>query len=85
VQEGVVVAGITTLTLSEVPIGTRVRVRELSARPEISRRLRELGIHEHAIVSCVSRGHGNLICAIHSTRIGIDRRLAAAIHVAPSE
>ena len=74
-----------TLTLSEAPLGTKVRVRELSARPEVSRRLRDLGIREHAIVSCVSRGHGNLICAIQSTRIGLDRRLAAAIHVTPSE
>ena len=74
-----------TLTLSEVPIGTRVRIRQLSARPDVSRRLRELGICEHAVVSCVHRGHGNLICAILDTRIGLDRGLAEAIHVAIAE
>jgi Fe2+ transport system protein FeoA len=75
----------TILTLSEVPIGTRVRIRQLSARSDVSRRLRELGFCEHAVVSCVHRGHGNLICAIHDTRIGIDRKLAKTIHVALPE
>jgi Fe2+ transport system protein FeoA len=72
-----------TLTLSDVPVGTRVRICRLSARPEVSRRLRELGLCEQAIVSCVLKGHGNIICALDNARIGLDRRLAGNIIVSP--
>jgi Fe2+ transport system protein FeoA len=73
------------LPLSEAPVGTRVRIRRLSTNPEVSRRLRELGLCEHAVVSCVLKGHDNIICAVQNTRIGIDRRLASKIVVSASE
>jgi Fe2+ transport system protein FeoA len=73
------------LPLSEAPVGTRVRIRRLFTNPEVSRRLRELGLCEHAVVSCVLKGHGNIICAVHDTRIGIDWRLASKIVVSASE
>jgi Fe2+ transport system protein FeoA len=73
------------LPLSEAPVGTRVRIRRLSTSPEVSRRLRELGLCEHAVVSCVLKGHGNIICAVQNTRIGIDHRLASQIVVSASE
>jgi Fe2+ transport system protein FeoA len=76
---------ISTVPLSEAPLGTRVRIRRLSASPEVSRRLRELGLCEHAVVSCLFRGHGNLICAVQNTRIGIDRNLAGTIVVSVAE
>jgi Fe2+ transport system protein FeoA len=69
------------LTLSEVPVGTRVRIRALNAQADVSRRLRELGLCERAVVSCVTKGHGNIICAIQNTRIGLDHRLAGMIIV----
>jgi Fe2+ transport system protein FeoA len=75
----------TFLPLSEAPIGTRVRIRHLNTAPEVSRRLREVGLSEQAIVSCVHRGHGNIICAVQNTRIGIDHRLAGKIFVSTSE
>jgi Fe2+ transport system protein FeoA len=71
--------------LFEVPIGTKVRIRSLTAHPDVSRRLRELGLCEHALVSCVIKGHGNIICAVQNTRIGLDRRLAGTILVSPFE
>ncbi len=74
-----------TLPLSEAPVGKRVRIRRLSTGPDLSRRLREIGLGEHALVSCVLRGHGNIICAVQDTRIGIDRRLASKIVVSESE
>ncbi len=73
------------LLLSDAPVGTRVRIRRLSTNPELSRRLRELGLGEHAEISCVLKGHGNIICAVQNTRIGIDRRLASKIVVSTSE
>ena len=73
------------VALSEAPIGTRLRIRRLSTSPEVSRRLRELGLTEHAVVSCVLKGHGNIICAVENMRIGIDRKLASKIVVAATE
>ncbi len=78
-------SGPSTLPLSEVPVGKRVRIRRLSTGPDLSRRLREIGLGEHALVSCVLRAHGNIICAVHNTRIGIDRRLASKIVVSALE
>jgi len=69
------------MTLSDAPLGASVRIRSLHARPDLSQRLRELGLREHAVVSCVMKGHGNIICAIRNTRIGLDRRLASTIIV----
>ncbi len=74
-----------TVPLSEAPLGRRVRIHRLSASPEVSRRLRELGLCEHAIVSCLLKGHGNIICAVQNTRIGIDRGLARTIVVSAAE
>ncbi len=74
-----------TLPLSEAPIGTRVRIHRLHTGPDLSRRLRELGLGEHALISCILRGHGNIICAVQNTRIGLDRRLASKILVSTVE
>src|SRR5512143_2510595 len=60
VQETVTMTDTVTLPLSEAPIGKRVRIRRLSTGPDLSRRLRELGMGEHATVSCVLKGHGNI-------------------------
>jgi Fe2+ transport system protein FeoA len=73
------------MTLSEAPLGASVRIHSLRAQPEVSQRLRELGLCEHAVVSCVMKGHGNIICAIHNTRIGLDRRLASTIFVSSEQ
>jgi Fe2+ transport system protein FeoA len=85
VQEGVIMSEPSTLPLSEAPVGKRVRIRRLSTGPDLSRRLREIGLGEHALVSCVLKGHGNIICAVRNTRIGIDRRLASKIVVSALE
>jgi Fe2+ transport system protein FeoA len=73
------------MTLSEAPLGTSVRIHSLRAQPEVSQRLRELGLCEHAVVCCVMKGHGNIICAIRNTRIGLDRRLASTILVSSDQ
>jgi Fe2+ transport system protein FeoA len=73
------------MTLFEVPAGTRVRIHHLKARPEVSRRLRELGLCETAVISCVSKSKGNVICGIRNTRIGLDHRLARSIYVVVTE
>jgi Fe2+ transport system protein FeoA len=69
------------MTLSDVPSGSRVRIRHLAARPDVSIRLRELGFCENALVRCVRRGYGNIICEVYDTRVGLDSTLASGIFV----
>jgi len=73
------------MTLIDAPVGSRVRIRHLTSRPEISTRLRELGFCENAIVRCVMKGYGNIICEVHNTRVGLDSVLARGIHVSVSD
>jgi Fe2+ transport system protein FeoA len=72
-------------TLQDAPPGSRVRISSLPADPEVSRRLRELGLHEGAVVTPILKGHGNLLCALRSARVGLDLRLAGTILVTPEE
>lgn len=69
------------MSLSEIPLGVTVRVRELRSIPDISHRLREMGFCENAVLRCVQRGFGNVICDVCNTRIGLDAGLAGSILV----
>ena len=73
------------VTLREIPVGRRARIRHLHAEARVSTRLRELGFYEDAIVRCVMKSHGNIICEIYNTRIGINNHLANDIVVTPFE
>ncbi len=73
------------LTLREVPVGRKARIRHLHAEARVSTRLRELGFCENAVVRCVMKSHGNIICEIYNTRIGINNLLANDILVTPFE
>ena len=68
--------------LSRVIAGTAVRVKRLSASPEMSHRLRELGVCEEQDIRLLSRQH-NLICLVCNARLGISQELADAILVEP--
>ena len=73
-------------TLAETPAGSAVRIRSLRhPRLEIAARLRELGLCENAVVRCLIRGNGNMICEVRNTRIGLDNRLASSILVTSTE
>ncbi|MEW6509909.1 MAG: FeoA family protein [Bacteroidota bacterium] len=73
------------MTLNDAPLGMRVRIHALTSRPEISTRLRELGFCENAIVRCLTRGYGNIICEVYNTRVGLNSGLAGGIHVSQCE
>jgi len=73
------------MTLIDAPVGTRVRIRHLTSRPEIATRLREMGFCENAVVRCVMKGYGNIICEVYNTRVGLDSGIARRIHVSVSE
>lgn len=75
----------THITLREIPVGRRACIRHLRAEARVSTRLRELGFCENAVVRCVMKSHGNIICEVYNTRIGINNLLANEIFVTPFE
>ena len=68
--------------LSRVSAGTAVRIKHLSAPPEISIRLREMGFCEEQQIKLLSR-QANLICLVCNARLGISTQLADIIMVEP--
>jgi Fe2+ transport system protein FeoA len=66
--------------LNKVRVGRSARIKQLSASPEVSRRLREMGFCEEQQIKLL--GHeSNLICEVCNVRLGISARLAASIWV----
>jgi ferrous iron transport protein A len=68
--------------LNQVRAGSAVRIRRLSAPPEVNHRLRELGFCEDQQVRLLSR-ENNVICQVCNVRLGISARLAESILVEP--
>ena len=68
--------------LSRVVAGTAVRIKRLAAPPEITHRLRELGLGEEQQIKLLSR-QPDLICLVCNARLGISEQLADTILVQP--
>ena len=68
--------------LSRVVAGTAVRIKRLSAPPEVVNRLRELGLGEEQQIKLLSR-QPDLICLVCNARLGISTQLGDAILVQP--
>jgi Fe2+ transport system protein FeoA len=68
--------------LSHVNTGVAVRIKQLSASPEVTHRLREMGFCEEQKIKLLSR-RTNLICQVCNARLGISTRLADKILVEP--
>jgi ferrous iron transport protein A len=66
--------------LNRVKAGTAVRIKQLSAAPDVSHRLREMGFCEEQQIKLVSQ-HVNVICQVCNARLGISRQLAETILV----
>jgi ferrous iron transport protein A len=66
--------------LNQLRVGHAARIKQLSAPPEISRRLREMGFCEEQRVKLLSR-ESNVICQVCNVRLGISEQLAASIWV----
>lgn len=66
--------------LSGVQAGDLVRIKQLSASPEMSKRLRELGFCEEQRIKLLSR-NPNLICQVCNARLGLSSQLADLIWV----
>ena len=68
--------------LSHVNAGVAVRIKQLSASPELTHRLREMGFCEEQKIKLLSR-QSSLICQVCNARLGISARLAERILVEP--
>ena len=66
--------------LHEVAEGRCVRIRELSAAPEVTCRLREIGLCEGQIIRLIAR-HSNIICQVCNARLALNAALARTILV----
>lgn len=70
--------------LSRVQAGMAVRVKRLLAAPDVSQRLREMGVGEEATVRLVAR-QASIICQVRNARLAFSERLAEMILVEPLE
>ena len=68
------------MQLNQVKAGVSVRIKHLSATPEINHRLRELGFCEEQRIKLLSQ-HTNIICQVCNARLGISSKLAETILV----
>jgi Fe2+ transport system protein FeoA len=68
--------------LSSVRAGTSVRIKQLSAPPEVKHRLREMGFCEERKIRLLAQ-HTNIICQVCNVRLGISTQLAEKILVEP--
>lgn len=65
-----------------VAAGTVVCVKQLALAPEVSDRLREMGLGEEQRVRLVS-SQASVICQVCNSRVAISQELAEAILVEP--
>ena len=68
--------------LNQVRAGMAVRVKLLSAPPEVTRRLREMGLCEEQQIRLLSQ-KTNIICQVCNVRLAISSQLAEKIWVEP--
>ncbi len=68
--------------LSQVNAGVAVRIKQLTASPDVTHRLREMGFCEEQKIKLLSR-QSSVICQVCNARLGISERLAERIIVEP--
>jgi Fe2+ transport system protein FeoA len=66
--------------LSHIKAGTVVCIKQLGSSPELSARLREMGLCEEQKIKLLS-GQSHFICQVCNARLGISRQLAEIILV----
>ena len=68
-------------SLAHILPGQFLKIRQLTNHPDVRSRLRELGFCENAVVRCIAKGYGNIICEVCNARFGIDSLTASSIAV----
>ena len=67
-------------TLSQIEAGSTVCIKQLITHPEMSDRLRELGVFEKQKIKLLAR-NSSFICQVCNARLGISEKLAESILV----
>ena len=75
-------AGPEVCPLSRVRAGSVVCIKQLSTAPEVTNRLRELGLCEEQRIKLLAR-QSSYICQVCNARLAISKRLADSIMVEP--
>ncbi len=70
-----------TISLPDVPIGKFARVRSLPPDQILSSRLRELGIHENALLRFVGDSYGSIVFEVARSRFGLSKVAARRVLV----
>ncbi len=73
-------AGPEVCPLSRVQAGVTVCIKQLSTAPDVTDRLREMGLCERQKIKVVAR-QSSFICQVCNARLGISQELADAIWV----
>lgn len=71
-----------TCPLSRVKAGVEVRIKELSAPEDVSKRLREIGFCEQQVLKLLV-SQSSLICLVCNARVALSSDLAQLIMVEP--
>ena len=71
-----------TCPLNRVKAGMAVRIQQLSAPPEVTQRLREIGLGEQQVIRLLVR-QSSLICLVCNARLALSSQLAQMIIVEP--
>ena len=66
--------------LSQVGVGASVRIKQLAGCPEMSQRLREMGVCEEQKIKVLLK-QSSLICQVCNLRLGLSSKLADQIIV----
>jgi Fe2+ transport system protein FeoA len=70
----------TLVPLDQVGVGQSVRIRQLSADPEVCCRLREIGLSEGRVIRLIAC-RSNIICQVCQARLALNNVLARLILV----
>ena len=74
----------TACPLSQVRVGTAVRIKQLSAPPDVTHRLREMGFCEERKIKLLAQNSKtSVICQVCNVRMGLSTALAERIWVEP--
>jgi len=73
-------AGPELCPLSQVRAGSVVCIKKLSTAPEVTQRLRELGLGEEQHIKLLARD-SSFICQVCNARLGLSEALADSIFV----
>jgi Fe2+ transport system protein FeoA len=77
---GITSLPVTLSPLDQVKVGKAVRIRELCGTPEVTCRLREIGLGEGQIIRLIA-SHTNIICQVCQARLALNAMLARLILV----